>query len=242
MYARIKQTVDSLQGRRAGISPSVDAFCRTYGNDPITEFTISRTVLNPLLTYAIGAVSPSFRRKTNGTKLYHLQVLVRTSKTSFNLEKTERITIGRYNNRQGSENMRVSVPPGLTLNMMLERTHLLMGGKFLTYSASSNNCQDFILAMLQSNNLSTPVNTLFVKQATQSLFTPQLRKISNTITDAAGVANVIRQGGDITEPNKTKNPWISHVRVYAHQKDLKFSDALKSPGCKSSYQKKSSRQ
>ena len=47
MYARIKQTVDSLQGRRAGISPSVDAFCRTYGNDPITEFIISRTVLNP---------------------------------------------------------------------------------------------------------------------------------------------------------------------------------------------------
>ena len=88
MYARIKQTVDSLQGRRAGISPSVDAFTRTYGNDSITEFTISRTVLNPLLTGAIGAVSPSFRRKTENTKLYHLQVLVRTSKTSFNIEKT----------------------------------------------------------------------------------------------------------------------------------------------------------
>ena len=241
MYARIKQTVDSLQGRRAGISPSVDAFTRTYGNDPITEFTISRTVLNPLLTGAIGAVSPSFRRKTDGTKLYHLQVLVRTSKTSFNIEKTERITIGRYNNRQGSENLRVSVPPGLTLNMMLERTHLLMGGKFLSYSARDNNCSNFVLAMLLGNNLSTPSNILFTEQATQHLFTPELRKASNTITDLAGAANIIVQGGEIAE-RKTTNAWISHIKVYAHQNDLKFSDALKSPGCKSSYQKKSSRQ
>ena len=144
MYARIKSTVESLQGRRAGISPMVDAFLYTYGNDPITEFTISRTVLNPLLTGAIGVISPSFRRKTANTPLYHLQVLFRTNRTSKNIEKTERITIGRYNNRQGSENMRVSVPPGLTLNAMLERTHLLMGGKFLTYSAYNNNCGGFL--------------------------------------------------------------------------------------------------
>ena len=237
MYARIKNTVDSLQGRRAGISPMVDAYLYTYGNDPITEFIISRTVLNPMLTGAIGIISPSFRRKTENTKLYHLQVLFRTNRTSQNIEKTERITIGRYNRRQGSENMLVSVPQGLTLNAMLERTHLLMGGKFLSYSAYNNNCQDFILAMLQSNNLSTPVNTLFVKQATQSLFTPQLRKVSNTITDIAGATNIIRQGGFIAE-RKTTNAWISHIKVYAHQNDLKFSDALKSPGCKLSYQKK----
>ena len=180
----------------------VDSFLNRFGNDPISEFTISRTVLNPLLTGAIGVISPSFRRKTENTKLYHLQVLVRTSKTSFNIEKTERITIGRYNNRKGSENMRVSIPNGLTLNMILERTHLLMGGKFLSYSARDNNCQDFVLAMLQANNLVTPANTLFVKQATQSLFTPELRKVSNTLTDIAGVANIIRQGGDIERRSK----------------------------------------
>ena len=237
MYARIKSTVDSLQGRRAGISPMVDAYLYTYGNDPITEFIISRTVLNPMLTGAIGIISPSFRRKTRDTKLYHLQVLFRTNRTSQNIEKTERITIGRFNNRRGSENMPVSIPNGLTLNMMLERTHLLMGGKFLSYSASNNNCQDFILAMLQSNNLSTPVNTLFVKQATQSLFTPELRKVSNTLTDLAGAANILRQGGDIAE-RKTKNAWISHVKVYAHQNNMKFGEALKSPGCKSAYRDK----
>ena len=237
MYARIKNTVDSLQGRRAGISPMVDSFLNRFGNDPISEFTISRTVLNPLLTGAIGVISPSFRPKTENTKLYHLQVLMRTSKTSFNIEKTERITIGRYNNRKGSENMRVSIPSGLTLNMILERTHLLMGGKFLSYSARDNNCQDFVLAMLQANNLATPANTLFVKQATQSLFTPELRKVSNTLTDIGGVANIIRQGGDI-QGEKKSNAWISHIKVYAHQHDLTFSQAMKNAGCKSAYRNK----
>ena len=236
MLSRIKQTVESLQGRRAGISPMVDAFLYTYGNDPITEFTISRTVLNPLLTGAIGVISPSFRRKTENTKLYHLQVLMRTSSTSLTIEKNERITIGRYNNRRGSENMRVSVPPGLTLNAMLERTHLLMGGKFLPYSAYDNNCGDFVLAMLRANNLATPTNTLFTEQATQRLFTPQLRKISNTITDIAGATNIIRQGGDIK--HRKVNPWIEHVRIYAHQNRIPFFVALKNAECKSSYQKK----
>ena len=163
---------------------------------------------------------------------------MRTRTTSFNIEKTERITIGRYNIRKGSENMPVALPPGLTLNAMLERTHLLMGGKFLTYSAYNNNCGDFVLAMLKANNLATPVNTLFVEQATQRLFTPQLRKISNTLTDIATVGNILVQGGDIK--HRKVNPWIDHVRMYAHQNRIPFFTALKDERCKSSYQKKKS--
>jgi hypothetical protein len=93
--------------------------------------------------------------------------------------------------------MSVSIPSGLTLNKMLDRTRASMGNRFLSYSARDNNCQDFILAILQSNNLSTSTNTLFVKQATQSLLTPQLRKISNTITDIAGGVDKIIQGGEV---------------------------------------------
>ncbi len=94
MLSRIRNTVDSLQGRRAGISPSVDAFLNKHGNENITQMTISRTVLNPLLTGVIGVLSPSFKRKTADTKLYHLQVLIRTTKSSFSLEKNSRITVG----------------------------------------------------------------------------------------------------------------------------------------------------
>ncbi len=82
MYNRIRLTVDSLQGRRAGISPSVDDFLNKHGNENITQFTISINVLNPLLTSAIVAISPSFRPKTQDTKLSHLQVFICTIQTS----------------------------------------------------------------------------------------------------------------------------------------------------------------
>jgi hypothetical protein len=140
MISRIRDTVDSLRGKRPGISPSVDNFLNKHGYEPITQFTISRTVLNPLLTKAIGIISPSFGRKTENTPLYHLQVLIRTAKTGFSLEKNARITIGNYQKRNGSEDMQVSVPRGVNLNTLLEKTRLAMGNEFLSYSAKSNNC------------------------------------------------------------------------------------------------------
>jgi hypothetical protein len=147
MISRIRDTVDSLRGIRAGIFPSVDNFLNKHGDENITQFTISRTVLNPLLTGAIGVLSPSFRRKTQDMKLYHLHVLIRTTKTSLSLEKNARITIGSYQKRNGSEDMSVSIPTGFTLNKMRDRTRASMGGRFLSYSARDNNCQDFILAV-----------------------------------------------------------------------------------------------
>jgi hypothetical protein len=91
--------------------------------------------------------------------------------------------------------------------------------------------------MLKSNNLATPPNILFVKQATQHLFTPELRKISNTITDIAAKADILIQGGDI-DNDTLNNFMIGHVREFARANDLSFFDALQNPECKSSYRGK----
>jgi hypothetical protein len=132
--------------------------------------------------------------------------------------------------------MSVSIPPGLTLNLLLERTKNEMGGRFLTYSARDSNCQDLVLAMLKSNNLAPPPNIQFVKQATQSLFTPELRKISNTITDIAGKADILIQGGQVSD-KAINNSMIGRVREFARANDMSFMDALQSPECKSTYEK-----
>ena len=81
-----------------------------------------------------------------------------------------------------------------------------MGVKFLTYSVFDNNCGHFVMAMLRSSNLSNPSNKLFVEQTTAHLFNPQLRKITNTITDIRDKIDISRQGDDI----KPKKRWIEH--------------------------------
>ena len=162
-----------------------------------------------------------------------MKILIKTDRTSFSLEKNGIISISRYQMNRNVENMNVNIPRGLTTNILLANSRQLMGGDFLTYSAKQNNCQSLILAMLQSNNLSSPQNVLFTKQSTQELLTPQLRKITNTITDIAGVANIIREEGDI----KTKNPWISQVQEYAKENNISYFKALSDPKCKSTYKK-----
>ena len=86
---------------------------------------------------------------------------------------------------------------GLSINILLQNTRDKMGGSFLSYSARDNNCQNFILALLQSNFLDNPRNVLFTKQSTSDLFDVNLRKITNTITDIAQKIDIIREGGSL---------------------------------------------
>jgi hypothetical protein len=233
MFNRIKNTVDALQNKQKGISPSVDRFLQEHGDEPLSQLIISRNVISSLITGALNVISPNFKKKNDNNLLYHLKILIKTNRTSLSLEKNERITISNFQINKGAENMSVNVPNGLSLNILLANTRDLMGGKFLSYSARDNNCQSLILAILQSNNLSTPQNVLFTKQATEFLFTPQLRKITNTITDIAGKVNIIKEGGDI----KSKNPWVLHVKEFANENNIGYFDALKNPNCKSTYKK-----
>jgi archaellum component FlaF (FlaF/FlaG flagellin family) len=234
MFNRIRSTADSLRGNRIGISPNVDRFLDEHGDEQITQMIISRNIISSLITSSLNIISPNFKKKNNNNPLYHLKILIKTDRAKISVEKNERISISNYKMNKGAENMNVNIPNGLSLNVLLDRTKQLMGGKFLTYSSRDNNCQHFILAMLQSNNLSTSQNILFTKQATQHLFTPQLRKITNTITDLAGKLDIIRQGGDI----KPKNRWIQHVQLFAKDNNIGYFKALSDPKCKSTYEKK----
>jgi hypothetical protein len=237
MISRIRSTVDSLRGNRIGISPSVDIFLEEHGDEPIQQLVISRNIINPFITGTLNIISPNFKKKNNNNPLYHLQLLIKTDRTSLSVEKNSRITISRYQMNKGAENMNVNVPNGLSMNILLANTRQFMGGKFLTYSAQSNNCGHFVMAMLRSSNLSNPSNILFVEQITAHLFTPELRKITNTITDIAGKVDILRQGGEINNTKK-RNMWVEHVKTFAKENGVGYFKALSDPNCKSQYRKK----
>jgi hypothetical protein len=101
----------------------------------------------------------------------------------------------------------------------------------------SSSVATYALHTLLSNNIATAVNTTFVKQATQSLIPSNVRKVSNTITDLAGKADIIFQGGDIGKPQKKPNAWIQHLRQFAKENGMTYFKALSDPQCKSQYRK-----
>ena len=87
MISGIQNTVDSLLSIRQGISPSVDRFLDDHGDEQITQFIISRNVINPLITSTLNLISPNFKKKNNNNPLYHLKILIKTDRTSFRLRK-----------------------------------------------------------------------------------------------------------------------------------------------------------
>ena len=197
MFERLKKTTRSLIYGRDRISPNVDKFMRDHGDEPVLEMIISRNVVSSILTGSMKLISSQFRERVGSDKLYHLKLLIKTSHSNISLEKNEVITISPYKMNYKAENLYVSFPPGISINILLQNTRDKMGGSFLTYSARDNNCQNFILALLQSNFLDNPRNVLFTKQSTSDLFDVNLRKITNTITDIAQKIDIIREGGNL---------------------------------------------
>jgi hypothetical protein len=172
------------------LPPKAREILAQYGDTPITEIMVARNPVGSLLTGALNAVSlGDFKKKFKKLpydKLYHLYMWLKVGDQNITLEKNEVITMDiDASIRAGSDTMKVPIPAGLTLNVMLANTEKEMGGKFLKYSAYNNNCQDFIMAVLKSNGLGDDAIYSFVKQDTKSLFSDNsfLRKVSNTITD-----------------------------------------------------------
>ena len=197
MFERLKKTANALILGRRGISPNVDKFLKDHGDESILEMIISRNIVSSILTGSMKLISTQFRERAGSDKIYHLKLLIRTTHSNISLEKNEVITISPYKMNYKAENMYVHFPPGITINIILQNTRNKMGNSFLTYSARDNNCQNFVLSLLEANGLSNSQNVLFTKQSTSALFSTELRKLTNTITDIAQKVDIIREGGSL---------------------------------------------
>jgi hypothetical protein len=87
-----------------------------------------------------------------------------------------------------TEKMISPIPTNTTINQFIENCLKTMGtAKFFSYSASNNNCQNFILNLLNSNHISDANLYNFIKQDTKSIFENNyVRKLTNNVTDIDG--------------------------------------------------------
>jgi hypothetical protein len=195
----------SLIFGRNDFSPKVTKILDKYGNLPISKIVINRTPVSKVLTNTMDWISGGDfyknLKKTPYDKLFHLRIDITTSKGVVSLEKNEVINADEKPKtvKQAELKQIQSIPNNLTIMGMLEATKKQMGSKFFPYSASSNNCQDFIMAIMKANKIGTKEDFDFVKQNTDVLFknNPFLKSIADRVTDLGARVNVISQGGSI---------------------------------------------
>lgn len=190
---------------RMDYPPKVRNILKKYGDEVVVGYKIKRTPVSSLLTSALSAVSlGKFGARFGRSEfddLFHLFLEMTTaSGKRISVEKNEVINMEvspPTRDKEQVEDITTNVRQDLTINEIMANTETYMGKKkFYGYSARDNNCQDFIVAILKSNNIGDTQNITFVKQDTKSLFKdlPFLRKFSNTITDIGARVNVITTG------------------------------------------------
>jgi hypothetical protein len=178
---------------KKNIPPNVKRALDEIGDKKIISARVGRTPVNAIVQGTLRTIA-----HVPYDQLFHLFIELNLGESKWILEKIERINLVREDRsrKQGVE-FTSSFPVGKTVNELFMNTQSYMGARFLPYQANSNNCQVFIMAVLQSNGLATPELTTFVKQDTRSIFknNPVLRKFANTLTDLGGYFNAILQGG-----------------------------------------------
>jgi len=191
-----------LNGRN-DYPPKVRNILSKKGNQTITSMIIGRTPVPSILTNALSIVSGGeFGKNLKNSPydtLFHLFLRCELDDgTTVNIEKNEVINMdidAPIPDKTQTKPI-IQLPEGLSIITILDNAHKIQGGKFFVYSARDNNCQDFILAILNGSNIGNEEDRAFVKQDTKELFGSNsgLRKISNTITDLGAKVNEITTG------------------------------------------------
>jgi len=191
---------------KTNIPPNVKSLLDKYGDAKIKYIKINRQPVQSSLMKMLNLFSKDRSRFETELKklpydsLYHLQLQFSTSAGRVVLEKNERVNMAER--PKEVQTLEIQYPSTLTIRQIYDNALKGMGAdKFYKYNASSNNCQDFVMALLEYSKLQTQSTKEFVKQDTKTLFEGDnnLRKIANSTTSLGAYANMLMQGGDIND-------------------------------------------
>lgn len=211
----IKQYSEALlKGSNNYTSSDID-YIKKYGDNMIVKMRLMRTPVREMIIQALNAASfGKFQKENPYDKLFHLAVILTLDNNiSLKLEKNATINITDViNAKEETEYFDVNYPTEniINFNGLLENTRKRMGRKYFTYSAKSNNCQDFLLNVFDANNIGGTDEREFIKQDTRKIFNANpsyLKRLSNTITDLGA---------------KFDNTKSMIYDLYKHKKDLNF--------------------
>jgi len=212
---KVDKYVEVVAKGRKDYPPKVRTILKKYGDQTVISAELRRAPVQSLLVKAMDAITfGKFSENMADTpydSLFHLQIVFTLSGgKKIMVEKNEVINMAvNAKVKPKSEVLAVSpMKEGLTFQAMMDATKARMGDKFLTYSARDNNCQDFIMAILQANGIGNTPAFEFVKQDTKTLFKglSGLSKVANVLTSAGAKVNEITQGAGVESSKVDVSP------------------------------------
>jgi hypothetical protein len=174
-------------------------FVKAHGDEKISSIQVYRypldTLTNTLLQLVTAGNWNEIKRKGGHDALFHLGIVINGKYTVEKLEKLESREDASPLTKPEAQLMNVPITKDVTIGEMLENAKKGMGKNFYTYSAlGGNNCQNFVLGLLENSKLLNSSLKEFIFQNIEKLVeaTPSLTKwLAQGITDMArNVTNV----------------------------------------------------
>lgn len=212
----VNGVVDRLKGFNKGVRldfpPKERGFLKSFGNYNINRITVYRSPIYPMIDKALNVISfgewDKLKQQYSYDKMFHLYMIVQLDnpqKTLLRIEKHEVVTISNRLNTGDEERISIDLHGRkITLNELLNNTIVKVGRqRFFVYSPWNENCQRFLLDILESNGLLTEQDKTFIYQDISELIQklPSVTKaIGQKITDTAHAANILIHGQGIFSP------------------------------------------
>ena len=192
-YRHLRGIYLALIGVRSNLKPSAREMVKQYGNQPIRKLEVVRRPLSDKVRNLMKIVGIS---SAPHDTLFHLFFVLTLDSARLVLEKNEDLNIVVYHFNSLDEFRSVPIPQGLTLTQLLGTAiSKVPKDRLFRYDAFSNNCQRFVMDVLESNNLPvSPELRSFILQDVSNLAVPWQKKLTAFFTSLANRGKMAIEG------------------------------------------------
>lgn len=186
---------------RTTAPPKIKKWINKYKDDYVEDILVCRIPIDKNIKNLMNIITlGKFNKSLKGLRyedLFHLYIYFKVKGVYYRLEKNEVVTLS------------VSKKKKSDICLDLKEKKIKLGDfmktgenyqkDFWSYNARSNNCQDFAVSLLVGNKIikKNSETYKFIKQDAEEIFrrNPKyLDKIAVTLTDIAGIFDIIKSG------------------------------------------------
>ena len=181
------QEGDGIFFREAGVEPpKFRKLLSEVKDEPIKKLTLWRQPIS------VNSILKFLKLNKTYDDLFHLAININDE---YNLDKQAVLTFER--GKPKGETLEIPVSKNITIGEMIEKTKERMGKEAYSSYSIKNNCQQFLLNVLQANNLLTPEARQFIEQDVEKILKDlpaYSETVANFFTKVQSIVNRLQEG------------------------------------------------
>ena len=187
----IQTAVSQMQTQ---MPPAAQRYLDAYGDGIVSNLRVARAPIPKPTESLLNSISQgsfqAVKQKYGYDTFYHLYLSMNVNGRPTKVEKNQTVNIAQIYSDPNADYIEIPNIPQISLRQMINNTIQRMGPNFYIYDPFKYNCQNFVMNILEANNLDTPELRNFIMQPLEEVVKDlpgYVPKVARAITDIAGI-------------------------------------------------------